>query len=83
MAVSGIVVDTEGNARRVIDFLGLDWDPNCLEFQKNDQHVRTLSSWQIRQPVYSSSIRRWKRYEKFLDPLKKELEVFYPDGFDA
>ncbi|RBW45451.1 hypothetical protein DS901_04330 [Loktanella sp. D2R18] len=76
-----VVADTEGKAREVIDFLGLDWDPACLSFQENVNQARTISTWQVRQPIYKSSVKRWARYEQHLDPLKAELKHFYPDGF--
>lgn len=76
-----VVADTEGKAREVIDFLGLDWDPACLSFQDNQNRAQTISTWQVRQPIYQSSVKRWARYEKHLDPLKAELKQFYPDGF--
>lgn len=76
-----MVANTEDKAREVISFLGLEWDPACLEFQKNKARVRTLSVAQVRQPIYQSSVKRWKRYDEFLDPLKEELKGFYPDGF--
>jgi tetratricopeptide (TPR) repeat protein len=76
-----VVADTEGKAREVIDFLGLEWDPACLDFQKNENRARTISTWQVRQPIYKSSVKRWARYENHLDPLKAELAQFYPDGF--
>jgi len=76
-----VVADTEGKAHEIIEFLGLDWDPNCLQFQQNENRARTLSAWQVRQPIYTTSVKRWKRYEKFLDPLKDELKSLYPDGF--
>ncbi len=74
------VADTEGTARRVIDFLGLDWDPACLDFQNSANRARTLSVWQVRQPVYKTSMQRWRRYDAHLAPLKSELARFYPDG---
>ncbi len=77
----GVVADTEGMARKVIAFLGLEWDDACLDFQKSEKRVKTLSVAQVRQPIYSSSVKRWKRYEAHLDPLKAELKGFYPDGF--
>lgn len=76
-----IVADTEGMARKIIDFLGLEWDPACLSFQENKSHVRTLSVSQVRQPIYNTAVKRWQRYEEFLDPLKAELAHLYPDGF--
>ncbi|MEJ6402552.1 tetratricopeptide repeat-containing sulfotransferase family protein [Yoonia sp. 2307UL14-13] len=75
-----IVNDLEGQARRAVDFLGLDWDPACLEYQKGDAS-RTLSARQVREPLYDTSIQRWRRYGDHLDPLKRHLARFYPDGF--
>ncbi len=75
-----MVEDTEGMARKVIDFIGLDWDAACLAFQDNKAPVRTISVTQVRQPIYKTAVNRWKRYEEFLDPLKAELEHLYPDG---
>lgn len=76
-----MVADTEGMARKIIDFIGLEWDPACLSFQENKSHVRTLSVSQVRQPIYKTAVKRWQRYEEFLDPLKAELAHLYPDGF--
>ncbi|PXW69163.1 anaphase-promoting complex subunit 3 [Loktanella sp. PT4BL] len=76
-----MVADTEGMARKIIDFIGVDWDPACLSFQENKSHVRTLSVSQVRQPIYKTAVKRWQRYEEFLDPLKAELAHLYPDGF--
>lgn len=75
-----VVADPEGQARAMIDFLGLDWDPACLQFQDTKNAARTLSTWQVRQPIYSTSVQRWKRYDAFLGPLKKELAGLYPEG---
>lgn len=78
-----MVTDLEGKAREIIDFLGLPWDPNCLDYQTNDNRVQTISVTQVRKPIYKSSMQRWRRYEKHLDPLKKRLLPLYPDGFEA
>ncbi|WP_341366549.1 sulfotransferase [Yoonia sp. BS5-3] len=78
-----VVGDLEGQARRVVDFLGLDWDPACLDYQTSQNQSRTLSAGQVREPLYTSSMQRWRRYEQHLDPLKKRLQPLYPDGFDA
>ncbi len=69
-----LVNDQEGQSRRLIDFLGLPWDDACLEFHNTRRAVRTASNWQVRQPIYSKSVGRWRLYEKFLDPLKRALE---------
>jgi len=69
----GLVADQEGVSRRLIEFCGLDWHPACLSFHKNRRPVETASSWQVRRPIYSGSVQRWKHYEKYLDPLKEAL----------
>jgi tetratricopeptide (TPR) repeat protein len=64
-----LVADLEGESRRLIEFLGLDWEPACLDFHRTERTVATVSHWQVRQPIYSSSIGRWRHYEKHLAPL--------------
>jgi tetratricopeptide (TPR) repeat protein len=68
-----LVADQEVQSRRLIDWLGLDWDPACLEFHKTERLVRTASVAQVRQPMYSRSVQRWKHYEKALEPLLRIL----------
>ena len=68
-----VVADTEGQARRVLDFLGIPWDGNCLDFHRNERKVKTVSAAQVRRPVYRSSLSRWKRYEPHLDELRAAL----------
>jgi len=68
-----LVENQEEVSRRLIHFCGLDWHSNCLEFHKNSRSVHTASHWQVRQPIYTRSVARWKNYEKFLDPLKEAL----------
>ncbi len=69
------ITDVEKQARRIIDFVGLDWDPRCLEFYKHSRAVTTASTDQVRKPIYSSSKARWKRFEKHLGPLIEGLEA--------
>ena len=74
-----IVADMEGQARRLIDHVGLDWDDKCLAFHKTKRNIRTASVTQVRQPIYTSSVERWRNYEKFLGPLLAglgELGIF-------
>ena len=66
-----LVADQEGWTRRIIEFLGLPWDQKALEFQNTRRPVLTASAWQVRQKVYTSSVGRWKHYEKFIGPLLK------------
>jgi tetratricopeptide (TPR) repeat protein len=64
-----LVADQEGWTRKIIDFIGLPWDPRCLEFHKTERTVLTASNWQVRQKIYSSSVGRWKNYQKYIGPL--------------
>lgn len=59
----------ESEARRLIAFCGLDWDPKCLAFSSTNRPVRTLSQAQVRQPLYATAIGHWKAYKKHLGPL--------------
>ena len=61
-----LVEDLEGESRRLIEFLGLDWEPACLDFHQTQRTVATISLWQVRQPLYNSSVGRWRHYEKLL-----------------
>ena len=67
------VDDLETSARGLIAFLGIDWDPACLDYHRQERQVRTPSQWQVRQPVYRSSVEAWRRYEAHLGPLKAAL----------
>jgi hypothetical protein len=64
-----LVADQEGQSRRLIDFLGLPWDPTCLEYYRTERTVVTASVWQVRQPIYTRSVARWRHYEQHLGPL--------------
>jgi tetratricopeptide (TPR) repeat protein len=64
-----MVADTEGQARRLLDYLELPWNPGCLNFHENKRVVRTASAAQVRRPVYKSSVARWKHFEAQLEPL--------------
>jgi hypothetical protein len=68
-----VVDDLEGEARRIIEFIGLDWDDACLQFHASGRIVRTASYEQVRQPIYRSSIGRYKRFERHLGPLLEAL----------
>lgn len=66
--------DLEPNARALIEFLELPWEDACLEFHKQDAAVTTASAVQVRQPVHTRSIGRWRRYEDQLDVMRRTLE---------
>jgi len=68
-----VVEDLEGQARRMIDHLGLPWDDACLAFHRNPRPVQTASIAQVRRPIYRSSLERWRAYEKDLGPLVSAL----------
>ena len=67
----GLVADPEAWSRRILEFIGLEWDPKVLEFYKTERAVLTASHWQVRQKVYSSSVGRSKHYQKYIGPLMK------------
>jgi tetratricopeptide (TPR) repeat protein len=70
-----LVADTEGQARRVLDYLELPWDDNCLAFHKNKRHVKTASVAQVRKPIYQTSVARWRHFAPHLTPL---LDIVQP-----
>ena len=70
-----LVAEQDLWSRRIIDFIGLDWDERCLNFHKTERTVATASQWQVRQKIYKSSVERWRNYEKFIGPLRS-LERF-------
>ncbi len=68
-----VVEDTEREARRLVEFCDLPWDPACLSFHRSEQPVATASSVQVRQPIYKSSVARWRKYQQELAPLRQLL----------
>lgn len=69
-----LVANQEKVSRRLISHCGLEWDDRCLQFHETERPVQTASVWQVRQPMYRSSIERWRRYEPFLEPLRRALD---------
>lgn len=72
-----VVADTEGEARRLLTFCGLEWDPACLKFEENAAPVATASSVQVRQPIYTTAVERWRKYEREIQPL---VDLFRREG---
>jgi tetratricopeptide (TPR) repeat protein len=70
-----LVDDVEGEARRLVDFLGLDWEEACLSFHKTERQVRTASVNQVRKPLFRDSVGRWRRYAGHLEPLLAALQL--------
>jgi len=71
-----LVSRQEDVSRNIISFCGLDWDSRCLEFHKSSRPIFTASDWQVRQPMYKTSVERWKNYERFLGPLQEILKDY-------
>ncbi|MCK5194358.1 MAG: sulfotransferase [Desulfobulbaceae bacterium] len=74
-----IVTDLEGEARRLLDFVGVEWDSKVLEFYehaKTKGQIKTASYHQVTQPIYRHAAYRWKHYEKFCEPFEKQLAPY-------
>ncbi len=68
-----IVVDLEGQVRRLLDFCDLPFESTCVEFYKNRRAVNTASAEQVREPLYASGVEFWKHYDSYLDELRNAL----------
>jgi len=73
-----VVTDFENQVRRLLDYCGLPFEESCLNFYDTDRPVRTASSEQVRQPIYTQSLARWRNYEQHLDELKEILDPLLP-----
>ena len=73
-----LVEDVEGWARKIIDYMALPWEEGVLSFQQLERAVKTASVWQVRQPVYTTSKAKWKRYEQHLGALEAALAEVPP-----
>jgi len=69
-----VITDLDTQARRIVAHCGLAWDDRCLAYHRTDRPVQTASSVQVRQPIYSSAVGRWRDYEEFLGPLLAALK---------
>jgi hypothetical protein len=76
VAYEDVILNTERTARRLLEFLGLEFDSRCLATHTNHFPVETASQWQVRQPIYQDALENWRHYEKHLRPLMEML----PDG---
>jgi hypothetical protein len=68
-----LVNDLDGQSRRLLSAIRLPWEDGCLRFYENKRPVLTASSEQVRRPVYSSSVGRWRHYAQYLSPLMASL----------
>ena len=64
-----VVTDAEGQARRMLDYIGVPWEPQVLNFNELERPVKTASVWQVRQPIYTTSKAKWECYREHLAPL--------------
>ncbi|MFT5611423.1 MAG: tetratricopeptide (TPR) repeat protein [Arenicella sp.] len=68
-----VLLDLESQVRRILDYCELPFEQQCLEFHKTERAVRTPSSEQVRQPIYTTAMQQWENYDEFLQPLKDNL----------
>lgn len=68
-----LVADQEGMSRKLLAFVGLEWEDACLDFEKNERAVKTASIRQVREKIYTRSVERWRNYEPYIRPLLKLL----------
>ncbi len=69
-----VVADLKKEVIRILDYCGLPFEENCINFHQTERNIRTPSSEQVRQPIYKSGLEQWKNYETWLGPLKKALD---------
>ena len=69
-----VVEDLEGQVTRMLEFIGIPFEEECISFYKTDRSVRTASSEQVRKPVNKDGMERWKPYAKYLKPLLNVLD---------
>ncbi len=70
-----LVANQEEETRKLLDFVGVDWNDACLDFHKNKRTVRTASTSQVREPMNNKSVEKWRKYKKYLAPLIDELNI--------
>ena len=68
-----VVPDFENQVHRILEYCGLPWEDNCLNYYDTDRPIRTASSEQVRQPIYTGSLHRWRKYVQHLDELTEVL----------
>ncbi|MFT4937979.1 MAG: tetratricopeptide (TPR) repeat protein [Paraglaciecola sp.] len=68
-----VINDLEAEVRRMLEFCGLPYEQQCLDFYKTERTIKTPSSEQVRQPIYRSGMEQWRNFEEYLQPLKSGL----------
>jgi tetratricopeptide (TPR) repeat protein len=74
-----LVADTENEVRRLLDYCQLPFEPECLRFYENRRVVQTISSDQVRRPIYTAALDQWRHFDPWLDPLKAALRELVDD----
>jgi len=74
VSYEGLVENPEACSRRMLEFIGLDWDPRCLAYERTERTVITASKWQVRQKINRQSVERWRHYQAYVGPLLALLE---------
>ena len=65
--------EQENITRKMLEYCGLEWNENCMNFHKSKRDVNTPSYDQVRRPLYKKSVARWKNYENYIQPLVNRL----------
>ena len=69
ISYENLVNNVEEESKKLLEFIGLDWEDNCLDFHKTKRQILTASLWQVRQPLFDSSVGRWKKYRKYINGI--------------
>ena len=78
-----VISDVETEVRRILDYCDLPFEEACLSFHETQRAIRTASSEQVRQPIYSGAVEQWRHYEKHLEPMRLELQEWIKTHEDA
>jgi tetratricopeptide (TPR) repeat protein len=71
-----MITNHEAFSKQLVEYIGLPWDPNCLNFYKNDRIVKTASLTQVRKPIYKTSVQRWHYFAEELQPLLQKVAPY-------
>jgi sulfotransferase family protein len=74
-----LIADQEAWTRRMLEFIGLPWNPRCLDFHRTERAVITASRWQVRQQLTAASVGRWRNYERYVAPLRPLVSLVHGD----
>jgi hypothetical protein len=70
-----LIADQENVTRKLLQYCELPWEPQCLDFHKNERAVNTLSNTQVRQKLYTSAIDQWQQHQQYLGPLMALADI--------